>query len=442
MNKKMENLRKQIFKDIEMYYSLKKMENVKLNCGKKRITYAKAVFDDKEVISMLDSIFNEWLGLGPKARKFSTNISDFIGASKTLLVNSGSSANLLALAALKSKNISASLKSGDEIITPAVTFPTTISAIIHNGFIPNIVDVDRETYNIDIGKLTEAISHKTKAIFIPHTLGNPNEMDAIMELVNDHDLFLIEDNCDALGSEYGGKKTGSFGILSTCSFYPAHHITMGEGGAISVINDDLQLYRTLLSLRDWGRDCWCESDEKSAWGACGRRFEWKIGDTAYDHKYIYTNIGYNLKPTEIQAAMGLEQFKRIEIFNEKRRKNFQFLKNHLRKYEEYLSFIRHPKKGNPAWFSFPMTVNDNSKFKRSDIIKFLESNGIQTRLVFAGDITQQPAFKSIYMKKASSLKNSETIMKNSFFIGVHPGLQKDELKYAVSIFDKFFEEFR
>lgn len=442
IDEKLEKIKNEIFKKIAEYYEVKKRKKRGFAPSIDRISYAEAIFDEKEVISMTDTILKEWLGLGQKARELTKMFSEYLGVSKTILVNSGSSANLLALAALKSNKIEKSLNNGDEVITPAVTFPTTFNPIIQNSLIPIIVDVNIETYNIDTEMLKEAITPKTRVIMLPHTLGNPNDMDAIMDIAENHKLFLIEDNCDALGSEFDGKKTGSFGILSTCSFYPAHHITMGEGGSISIIEDDTKLYRVIRSLRDWGRDCWCESDEKSPTGACGRRFEWEIGGIKYDHRYIYSHIGYNLKPIEIQAAMGVEQLKKIEEFNKKRRDNFQYLYNNLKKYEEYISFIKKIKKANPAWFAFTIMVNANAPFSRYEITKYLEDKGIQTRLIFAGDITKQPAYISIKFKSSFSLENSKKVMKNSFFIGIHPGLDEPKLKYIVEVFDSFFKEVR
>ena len=442
IDEELEKIKEEIFRKIIEYYEVKKNKKRKFISGIDRISYAEAIFDEKEAISMTDAILKGWLGLGPKAREFTKMFSEYLGVSKTVLVNSGSSANLLALAALKSNKIEKPLNNGDEIITPAVTFPTTFNPIIQNDLIPLIVDVNIETYNIDVERLKEAVTQRIGAIMLPHTLGNPNDMDAIMDIVEDYKLYLIEDNCDALGSEFDGKKTGSFGILSTCSFYPAHHITMGEGGSISIIENDVKLYRVIKSLRDWGRDCWCESDEKSPNGACGRRFEWEIDGIKYDHRYIYSHIGYNLKPTEIQAAMGLEQIKRIDDFNRKRRSNFQYLYNNLKKYEGYFNLPKKHKKADPAWFAFLIMVNENAPFSRYEITKYLEDKGIQTRLIFAGDITKQPAYKSVKFKSFGSLENSERVMRNSFFIGIHPGLDESQLKYIVEVFDSFMEGFR
>lgn len=427
---------------IAEYFAIKR-EQEKDNPGiPGTIRYAEAIFDENEVNSMVDTLLHGWLGLGRKGREFSAKLAQYLGVSRTILVNSGSSANLLAIAALKSKKLQNPLNNGDEVITPAVTFPTTLNPIIQNNLTPILVDVNVDTLNIDTDRLNEAISPKTRALMIPHTLGNPNDMDPIMDLVADHDLYLIEDNCDALGSEYDGKKTGSFGILSTSSFYPAHHITTGEGGAVSISKDDLTLYRVVRSLRDWGRDCWCESDEKSPEGACCRRFEWEINGVEYDHRYIYSHIGYNLKPIELQAAMGVEQLNRIDNFNAARRQNFQYLYNKLKCYSDCISFAHPVNKSNPAWFSFPIRVAENASFSRNEITKYLEGHGIQTRLIFAGNILSQPAYQGPDITPYGSMTNSDMIMKNSFFIGIHPGLGPVHLDYVAQTIGTFMEDFR
>lgn len=436
-NCRLETIKREIFEKVSEYYRFKNFK--KFVPGESTVNYSGAVFDDREVNSVIDALLNGWFGLGPKAREFCNIFSEYLGVYKTLLVNSGSSANLLALTSLMSSKLENRLMPGDEVITPAVTFPTTLNPIIQNSLKPVLVDVEIDTLNLDVELLNEAISRKTKVIMLPHTLGNPNDMDAIMDIVEDHDIYLIEDNCDALGSEFDGKRTGSFGVLSTCSFYPAHHITMGEGGAVCVVNDDSKLYRVVRSLRDWGRDCWCESDEKSPYGACRRRFEWVIDGMKYDHRYIYSHIGYNLKPTEMQAALGVEQIKRIDEFNSIRRRNFNYLYEHLGKYEDHLILARWHKKSNPAWFAFPITIREDSPFTRNDIITFLESKKIQTRLIFAGDIRKQPAYREFKFKCVGSMYNTEYVMKNSFFVGVYPGIDMPRLNYILTVFEEFFE---
>lgn len=442
MNRKKKDLGKieeGIFKKITDYVKTVK-ESERFVPGKSRINYSGAVFDEREITSMVDSILKGWWGLGPKAREFNEKLSRYLGVSKTILVNSGSSANLIALSALRSKKIGNPINKGEEVITPAVTFPTTLNPIIQNDLIPVIVDVDLGTYNMNIEKLKEAITNKTRAIMLPHTLGNPNDMDAIQDIVKDNDLYLIEDNCDALGSEFDGRKTGSFGILSTCSFYPAHHITMGEGGSISITENNELLYRVARSLRDWGRDCWCESDEKSPKGACGRRFEWEIDGIKYDHRYTYSHIGYSLRPTEIQAAMGLEQLTKIDNFNDKRKQNFKYLYNRLRQYGDFIILPEKHKKANPAWFAFPILIRDDAPFSRENIVKHLENNKIQTRPIFAGNITRQPAYKNCKLEVRGYLENSDKIMKNAFFVGIYPGLKEPQLQYIAKTFDLFFKE--
>ena len=434
-----EEIKKIIFKKINEYFEIKR-KSEKFIPGESRVGYSGAVFDGREITSMVDSILKGWWGLGPKAREFTEEFSRYLEVWKTILVNSGSSANLLALSALKSSKAKNPIKEGEEVITPAVTFPTTLNPIIQNNFIPVIVDVELETYNIDVEKLKEALTDKTRAIMLPHTLGNPNDMGAIMDIVEDHNLYLIEDNCDALGSKFGGKKTGSFGIMSTCSFYPAHHITMGEGGAISIVREDEPLYKVVRSMRDWGRDCWCESDERSPAGACGRRFEWEVEGVKYDHRYIYSHIGYSLRPTEIQAAMGLEQLKKIDHFNEKRRKNFQYLFSRLRRYEDLIILPRNHRKADPAWFAFPIIVKDDAPFSRENIVRYLEAKNIQTRLLFAGNAIRQPAYKQCKFEIRGSLENSDMIMRNAFLIGIYHGLEEPQLQYTAEILDSFFKK--
>lgn len=422
-----------------LYYILK--NEVKKETQENLIYYAKAIFDDREVNSMLESLFNGWLGLGPKGRQFTDALSSYLNAWNSVFVNSGSSANLIAIAALKSKKLHNHLNNGDEILTPAVTFPTTFNPIIQNNLVPVLIDVDISTYNIDIEQLKETVSSSSKGIMIPHTLGNPNDMRAILDIVEDNNLFLIEDNCDALGSKYNDKMTGTFGVLSTVSFYPAHHITTGEGGAVVIPNEDRTLHKIVQSIRDWGRDCWCDSDTISLNGACNKRFDWEISGIPYDHRYIYSHVGYNLKPTELQAAMGVEQLKRLDGFVGKRQHNFYYLYDHLLKYSKYLHFMEITPNSNPSWFCFPIRVDDDAPFSRNQLIRFLEKNNIQTRLIFAGNILKQPAYQSIPIKIAGPLTNSDKIMENSFFIGVHPSLETDHLNYVISIFEQFMRDF-
>lgn len=396
-----------------------------------KVNYAEAIYDDKEINAVTRVLKNGWLGLGESDKLFCKKFSEYVGKRHTLLANSGSSANLIAISALKSRKLIFKLKEGNEIITPTCGFPTTINPIIQNGFIPKLVDINLNTYNIDIEKLKEAVSHETRALFLPNTLGIPNEMDAISDIVNDFELYFIEDNCDALGSTYNGQKTGSFGDISTCSFYPAHHITMGEGGSVSTHLHEL--YKVMKSIRDWGRDCWCDQSSKD--GACGKRFDYEIDGVKYDHRYIYSHIGYNLKPTEMQAAFGLAQLDRLEGFVQKRKENYNYLHSRLKGYDEFAFPV--PLKGSdPSWFCFPIRVTSNAKFTRNDIVKYLEGKGIQTRLLFAGNITKQPAYKNVRMD-IESTENAETVMNSVFFIGVHPNLTKIQLDYMVKTIGEY-----
>jgi CDP-6-deoxy-D-xylo-4-hexulose-3-dehydrase len=306
---------------------------------------------------------------------------------------------------------------------------------------PVLLDVELGSYNIDPADLKKALSKRTRAIFLPHAFGIPNEMDVIMEFAEKHDLYVIEDNCDALGSLYNGKKTGSFGLLSTCSFYPAHHITMGEGGAVSIRDDDIGLYRIIRSLRDWGRACYCEHDETNPDGACGKRFNFKIDGIPYDHRYMYTHVGYNLKPLEFQAAMGIEQLKKLPQFIEKRMSNFKVLYEEFLKYEEYFILPSWPAKSVPSWFCFPLTIRDGAPFSRRDITLFLEKHGIQTRLFFAGNIIRQPAYKRVRCRIVGKLSNCDKIMRDSFFIGVYPGITEEKMRYVLDVVGKFMRNY-
>lgn len=425
-----QKLREKIFDGLRNF--CRKKSNEKFSPGVSRIQYAGAVYDECEVIAMVNSILDGWFGLGRNGREFESMFSKYLGVARTILTNSGSSASLLVLAALTSPNLRGHLKKGDEVITPAMTFPTTFNSIIQNDLSPVLLDVELGTYNMNPNDLKKALSQKTRAIFLPHAFGTPNEMDVIIEFAEEHDLYVIEDNCDALGSVYDGKKTGAFGILSTCSFYPAHHITMGEGGAVSIRDDDLNLYRIIRSLRDWGRACYCEHDETKLNGACGKRFDFKINGTPYDHRYLYTHMGYNLKPLDFQAAMGIEQLKKLPDFIKKRTGNFQKLYDEFKKYEDYFILPAWPTKSTPSWFCFPITIRDDAPFSREEITMFLEKHWIQTRLFFAGNITKQPAYKNIKCREVGKLSNCDKIMQESFFVGVYPGIDEEKMNYVIS----------
>jgi len=428
-----ENVRKNI---IEFF----KQKHDEFIPGKTRIRYAGAVYDEKEILSMVDTLLEGWFGLGKRGAEFERGLSSLIGVKNAVLANSGSSANLIAISTLLDKSVKSHLNPGDEVITPAVTFPTTFNPLLQNGLIPVVLDVDPQTYNLNASDVAKAVTEKTKAIMLPHTLGNPNEMDAIMEIVEKHNLFIIEDACDALGSKYAGRMMGSFGNIATFSFYPAHHLTMGEGGA-AVTNDDV-LAKVMTSIRDWGRACWCRTDQNLPEGACNNRFNFKINDIPYDHRYIYSRIGYNLKPTEIQAAMGVEQLKKFPQFVEARKKNFKFLYDSLYELEDIFIFPKSLPKSDPCWFAFPLTIKDRSRLDRNRFVKALESKNIETRLMFAGNIIRQPAYADSKYKVFGKLDNADHIMCNTFFLGVFPGMTEGKLNYMVETFKTCIREAR
>lgn len=427
-------IRKKIFDKVkELYISRRTQE--KFIPGETRINYAGRIYDKKEVMNLVDASLDFWLTSGRFAKQFEKELAEFLGTKYCLLTNSGSSANLLAISALTSPKLGhRKLKSGDEVITTACGFPTTLNAIIQNGLTPIFIDVELGTYNIQADKIEKAISEKTKAIFIAHTLGNPVNLDKIVKIVKKHNLWLIEDNCDALGSEYNGRYTGTFGHISTCSFYPAHHITMGEGGA--VLTNDSNLKKIILSFRDWGRECWCEPGCDDT---CGKRFSWQFGKLpfGYDHKYVYSHIGYNLKITDMQAAVGVAQLEKLPKFIQKRRANFKTLFNNLKRYERYFILPQATRNSNPSWFGFPITIKDNASFTRDEIVKYLEQNKIVTRMLFGGNLTKQPAYQDIKYRVFDTLKNTDLVMNNLFWIGVYPGISNNMLKYILECFDKF-----
>lgn len=434
MNEK--ELRKEILDKTREYYEAR-FSTEKYNNGD-RIPFARRVFDENELVNLVDSSLDFWLTAGRYANDFEYEFAQFMDVEHCLLVNSGSSANLVAFTTLTSPKLGDNrLKKGDEVITVAAGFPTTINPIIQNGLIPVFVDVEIGNYNIKVDELDKALSEKTRAIMIAHTLGNPFDLDAIMEFANKHDLFVVEDCCDAVGSTYNGKKVGTFGHLATVSFYPAHHMTMGEGGAV-LTNDD-ELMRIATSFRDWGRDCYCGP---GADNTCGRRFSMQYGKlpVGYDHKYVYSHIGYNLKVTDMQAAVGMAQLEKLPSFIQKRKENFTKIKNELSKHEEFLIMPEATKNSDPSWFGFPITVRENAKFSRNDLTMYLEKNMIMTRLLFAGNVTKQPAYLDIECKIIGDLKNTDYIMNNTFFIGVYPGINDEQVKYIAKVFENFFKE--
>lgn len=430
------DLKSEIFEKVHEFYKLKTGQE-RFISGQTSINYAGRVYDEKEVISLVDSALDFWLTAGRFAKQFEEDFSHFLGVKHCLLTNSGSSANLLAISALTSPKLEdRRLKPGDEVITVAAGFPTTIFPIIQNNLIPVFVDVNLGNYNIQVDKIENAISEKTKAIIIAHTMGVPFNLHAVMEIAERHGLWLIEDNCDALGSKYDGKYTGTYGHIGTFSFYPPHHITMGEGGAL--VTNDIKLKKLIESFRDWGRDCWCGPGCDNS---CGKRFEWQLGELpyGYDHKYTYSHIGYNLKITDMQAAIGVEQLKKLPSFIEARKKNFKFLYDGLRKYERYFIFPETEEKADPSWFGFLLTVREDADLTRNEIVEYLESNKIATRMLFSGNIIRHPCFKDKKYKISGNLLNTDRIMNDTFWIGVYPGLTTEKLNFIIKVFDQFFE---
>lgn len=396
------------------------------------------VLDADDLLLGVDAVLDGWLTTGRFGEAFEKDFAQWFGSRSSLLVNSGSSANLVAFYALTSPKLGKrQLLPGDEIITVAAGFPTTINPMIQYGCIPVFIDVDIPTYNIKAELIEQAITPKTKAIMIAHALGNPFNLDVVMEIVKKYKLWLIEDDCDSLGATYNNKKTGTFGDLATVSFYPAHHITMGEGGAVLVNNP--RLGAIAKSFRDWGRDCYCEPGCDNT---CGKRFDWSLGDLphGYDHKYTYSHIGFNLKVTDMQAAIGLSQLKKANLFVQKRKENHTILYNKLKQFEEH--FILHEATPNsePSWFGFMITLRDSSPINREALVQFLENNKIGTRLFFAGNVIKQPAYKGMNYRVVGDLTNTDTIMNRSFWLGVWPGLQEMHYDYIVAKFQDFLKK--
>ena len=407
--------------------------------GKSRVNYAGRIFDEKEIINAVEASLDFWLTEGRFSEKFSEKIAEFLGVEHILLTNSGSSANLLAFSALTSEKLGDKrLKPGDEVISVAAGFPATVTPIIQYGLIPVFVDVDIPTYNIDVEMMRKAITAKTRCIFIAHTLGNPFNIDAVMQLANEHGLWVIEDNCDAFGSEYRGKRTGSFAHLSTISFYPAHHITTGEGGAVCTNNP--QLAQLVRAFRDWGRDCYCAGGENNT---CGKRFTQLFGNlpNGFDHKYVYSEIGYNLKMTDIQAAIGAAQIDKLPLFCEKRKTNFHEWIRIFTKYSDYFILPEATENSDPAWFAFIVTLKEKAPFKRDELTGHLNAKLIETRNLFAGNMTKQPGFIGKNWRIADHLNNTDYIMSNTFFLGTYPGLTMDMFQYVEEVLTSFIDNY-
>lgn len=428
MNPRAEELRAQI-RALTAEYFTEAFASREFIAGESSVPVSGKVFDEIEMQHLVDSSLDFWLTTGRYAEQFQKEFSKFMGVRHTILVNSGSSANLVALSTLTSPQLGdKALKPGDEVITVAAGFPTTVNPIIQNNLIPVFIDVQIPTYNVDVNYLEAALSPRTRAIMIAHTLGNPFDLETVTEFARKHDLWLIEDCCDAVGATYNGHKVGTFGALATTSFYPAHHITMGEGGA--VLTDKPKLRTLAESFRDWGRDCWCEPGKDNT---CGKRFEHQLGELpyGYDHKYTYSHIGYNLKATDMQAAVGLAQMQKISGFIDSRRANFAYLYQNLQDMQEYLILPEATPNSEPSWFGFPIAVRTDAPFTRNQLVQFLESRKIATRLLFGGNLVRQPAYRNVQFRVASSLENADFIMDQVFWLGVYPGLTRPMLDFVI-----------
>ena len=400
--------------------------------GESPVPISGKVFDGAEMRLLVDSSLDFWLTTGRFAEQFEKEFARWFGIRECVLVNSGSSANLLAVSALTSPKLGdRRLQAGDEVITLAAGFPTTVNPIIQNNLVPVFIDVTVPTYNVDVTQLEQALSPRTRALFFAHTLGNPFDLDAVKAFAARHDLWLIEDSCDAVGATYRGRKVGTFGDLATTSFYPAHHITMGEGGSVLM---EKPLLRTLVeSFRDWGRDCWCAPGKDNT---CGKRFDWQLGELpcGYDHKYTYSHIGYNLKLTDMQAAVGVAQLQKLEGFIEARQCNFALLREGLRDLEEFFVLPEATAGAEPSWFGFPMAVRADAPFTRNRVIHELEKRKIATRLLFGGNLVRQPAYQNVAHRVAAPLTNTDFVMNQVFWIGVYPGITPAMLEYVVESF--------
>jgi CDP-6-deoxy-D-xylo-4-hexulose-3-dehydrase len=427
-------LRAEILQLVSQYYR-EKFADKSFDPSRDLIHFAGRVFDEEELTYLIDASLDFYLTANRYAERFEAEFSEYLDLSNALLVNSGSSANLVAITALTSAKLGdRRLKPGDEVLTVAAGFPTTVAPIVQNQLVPVFVDVNLGDYTAIPERLADAISPRTRAIMMAHTMGVPFHLDVVLDLVKTHNLWLIEDNCDALGSQYRERLTGTFGHLSTFSFYPAHHMTMGEGGC--VVTDDELMARIVRSIRDWGRDCYCAGGENNT---CGKRFCQQFGTLpfGYDHKYVYSHIGYNLKITDMQAAIGCAQLKKLPAFIAKRKANFQTLMEILKPYEDRLLLPRATEHSNPSWFGFVITVRDGTDFSRNDLTRFLEINRIETRNLFSGNLLCHPAYDAIPHRIFGDLRNTDIIMNNTFFIGVYPGINENRLDHIATVFTRF-----
>jgi len=431
MSTKTENLRAKILELTAEYY-IEAFPPRGFIPGETFVPISGKIFDATELQSLVDSSLDFWLTTGRYAHQFEKEFAQFFKMRHAILVNSGSSANLLALTSLTSPILGdRQLKPGDEVITVATGFPTTVNPIFQNNLVPVFIDVDIPTYNVNVTQLSSALSDKTRAVMIAHTLGNPFDLEAVTTFCKEHNLWLIEDCCDAVGATYKDQPVGRFGDIATVSFYPAHHITMGEGGV--VLTDKPKLKKLIESFRDWGRDCWCETGKDNT---CGKRFDWQLGDLpqGYDHKYTYSHIGYNLKATDMQAAVGVAQMKKLPGFIEARRANFSYLYAGLQDLQEFFILPEATPNSQPSWFGFPIAVRPEAPFTRNQVVRFLESHKIATRLLFGGNLVRQPAYRNLSYRTIGSLENADFVMNQVFWIGVYPGLTRSMLDYVIETF--------
>lgn len=439
-----EALKNEILEKVSRYYRTVHAARQTFVPGETFVPCAGRVFDQEELVNVVSAGLDFWLTAGPFCDKFEQGLANFLGVRHCVSVNSGSSANLIAFMTLTSDELGERrIRRGDEVITVAATFPTTIAPILQYGAVPVLVDIEPDTYNIDVSQLEKAVSERTKAVFTAHTMGNPFDLEAVSAFCKKYGLWLIEDNCDALGSRFDGKLTGTFGDLGTSSFYPAHHITMGEGGA--VYTNDASLARILRSLRDWGRDCWCDSGHDNT---CARRFSQQFGELpyGYDHKYVYSRFGFNLKITDLQAAIGCAQLEKLDEFTRQRRANHAMLLKALSPLERYFILPASDTRAEPSWFGFVLTVRPSAGFTRDMVTAHLENRRIQTRTLFAGNIVRHPCFDSIRndgesYRVATNLEQSDSVMNNTFWFGVYPGLTEEMLQHIVNSLFEFVHTF-
>jgi CDP-6-deoxy-D-xylo-4-hexulose-3-dehydrase len=426
---RLDTLRQEILALVEAYTDIS-LAPQPFIAGKTAVPPSGKLLGSKEIKNMVEASLDGWLTAGRFNEAFEKELAKFLGIRHVLTVNSGSSANLVAFNTLTSPKLgSRAIQKGDEVISVAAGFPTTVNPILQFGAVPVFVDIELGTYNIDASLIENAITPKTKAIMLAHTLGNPFNLEVVTELCKKYKLWLVEDCCDALGSTYHGQLVGTFGDIATLSFYPAHHITMGEGGAVFTNSDELRSIAE--SIRDWGRDCYCGPGKDNT---CGKRFDWKLGDLphGYDHKYTYSHLGYNLKITDMQAACGLAQLERLPEFIQTRKKNFDFLKNELSKLEEFLILPAASSGSDPSWFGFPITLKKAAPVNRLDLLTYLDQAKVGTRLLFAGNLTRQPSLKGQTFRIASNLTNTDLVMQNTFWVGVQPALDRQQLNHAVN----------